>query len=730
MKIKRLFIESTQGNTPKSYYEGYWAQYGVLPGALLLISLLLCVHTSGAKSISFSILGTALTNAPPVAGHDVVTTNEDTSVSGNVLDNDHDPEGAPLHVVPESIDTEHGHIEFREDGTFTYTPKPNFNGQENFEYQVCDNASPNACCHGTVCVTVLPIQDAPLTNPDFFSVDEDTQLTGNVLLNDVEVDGESMTAVLGVPPAHGTIDLHADGTFVYNPDLNFNGTDTFTYFANDGIENSAATTVTITVLPVNDAPVAVDDEVTTKEDTAIQIPILANDSDVDDVLDVSMIVIITAPEHGTLVVNTTTGTVTYTPELNYFGEDSFSYQLKDPHGALSDAATVAITVEPVNDAPIAAPDFATTPEEVPVLIPVLLNDSDVDNTMTGATLHIAGGPSHGIVVIVSSTEGILYTPEKDFNGDDSFTYTVTDADGAVSAPGTVTITVLPVNDAPVAVDDGASTLQGTPLEIPVLENDYDVDNALVPSSVTIVTAASHGTTAINPSTGKVMYTPQSGFVGSDLFRYTIQDPEGLVSNIATVNISVTHVNLPPVAVDDGVVHESLVSLTIDVLANDYDPDNTHDELTLVSVTTPTSGSVKIVNGEVVFQPEGAVQGTVTFTYTISDPEGLTDVGTVTITIRLKDIIVSQGFSPNGDGFNDTWYIQGIENYPNNIVKVFDRWGLLVYQKEHYENNITPWDGRANVGQLAGKLVDKGTYYYIVDPGGGLKALNGYVVIVR
>jgi gliding motility-associated-like protein len=121
---------------------------------------------------------------------------------------------------------------------------------------------------------------------------------------------------------------------------------------------------------------------------------------------------------------------------------------------------------------------------------------------------------------------------------------------------------------------------------------------------------------------------------------------------------------------------------------------------------------------------------VTFTYTITDPDGLTDTAVVTIEYEFKEIEVSQGFSPNGDGNNDTWFIKGIESYPDNIVKVYNRWGLLVYIKDHYENVFQPWNGRANTGLDSGKLVDKGTYFYIVDPGGGLKALSGFVVVVR
>ena len=158
---------------------------------------------------------------------------------------------------------------------------------------------------------------------------------------------------MGRPTQHGTIKLNPDGTFTYQPELNFNGTDTFTYYANDGVENSEETLVTITVVPVNDAPVALNDAISTNEDVPVNIPVLSNDTDVDDLLVVSMITVVTQPTHGSLVINTTTGVVTYSPNLNFNGSDSFTYKIKDAGGAISNVAVVTITVNPVNDAPIA-----------------------------------------------------------------------------------------------------------------------------------------------------------------------------------------------------------------------------------------------------------------------------------------------------------------------------------------------------------------------------------------
>jgi len=193
---------------------------------------------------------------------------------------------------------------------------------------------------------------------------------------------------------------------------------------------------------------------------------------------------------------------------------------------------------------------------------------------------------------------------------------------------------------------------------------------------------------------------------------------------------VIDVNLPPVAVDDGpLVYSSISPFTIDVLVNDYDPDNEHSELSILSVSNPSAGSVTVVDGMIVFQPEGILSTIVTFTYTITDPGGLTDDATVTIDYRYSLITVSQGFSPNGDGNNDTWFILGIESHPNNLVKVYNRSGLMVYQKSGYENTRAPWDGRGNTGQFAGKLVEMGTYFYVLDPGDGLANLEGFLMII-
>ncbi len=676
-------------------------------------------------------------NDAPIALNDGVTTDEDTPISISILSNDIDVDDildASMIILVASPSQGSGTIN-PTTGQVTYSPDPDFNGSDSFTYKLND-ASGALSNVATVNITVNAVNDAPIANADLITTPEETAISIPVLTNDVDVDHtlDASSLVLVSNPINGSAIIEfATGKVLYTPSNNFTGNDSFTYSLKDPAgASSATTTVTITVTPVNDAPVANPDFATTPEDTPISIPVLVNDIDVDHTLDVTSLLILSNPANGSASIEPLTGKILYSPENNFTGNDSFTYTVKDPEGATSVATTVTITVSPVNDAPMANPDVATTPEEIPVSIDVLVNDTDVENGLDVSSVVVLSGPSNGSAVVQSPTGTVLYTPEKDFNGNDSFTYSVKDLAGATSVATTVTVTVTPVNDAPVAVDDEATADENSAVDINILSNDYDVDSEVLATSVTITSNPLQGAVTYNASTGVASFTPDNDFDGQDAFTYTIQDADGLTSLPATVTISViTAPNRAPDAVDDGpVINTSLSPITIDVLANDYDEDNSHDELSIVSVTSPSMGTVSILNGKIIYQPGGLTSGTVTFTYTIQDPAGLTDAAVVTIENLYAPLTVSEGFSPNNDNNNETWFILGIENYPDNSVKIFDRWGFLVYQKQRYENTTAPWDGRGNMAQHSGKLLDQGTYYYILEPGEEMKTMTGYVVIVR
>jgi hypothetical protein len=364
---------------------------------------------------------------------------------------------------------------------------------------------------------------------------------------------------------------------------------------------------------VNRDPVAVNDDVTTDEDTPVEIAVLDNDSDPDG--DALTVVAVGTPASGSATTDSTV--VTYTPAPDFDGSDTFTYTVSD--GDLADTATVAVTVTSINDPPIAVDDAATTAEGTAVTVAVLGNDSDPD----GDTLAVVavGRPASGS----ATTDGtaVTYTPAPDFDGSDTFTYTVSDGDLADTA--TVAVTVTPINNPPIAVDDVATTAEDTPRTIAVLGNDSDPDGDTL-AVVAVGTPTSGSATTDGTA---VTYTPAPDFDGGDAFTYTVSDGNG-GSDTATVTVIVSPVNDDPLAVDDSATTDEDTSVIINVLVNDSDPDG--DTLTVSSVTQPGHGAVTNGTTHVTYTPNPNFLGDDAFTYTVSDGHGSTDTATVSVTV--------------------------------------------------------------------------------------------------
>ena len=298
---------------------------------------------------------------------------------------------------------------------------------------------------GEYVVTSISDNYPPAANDDAFTGAEDVVLTvpaPGVLGNDTDPDGDSFTATAETSPVHGTLVLTSDGSFTYTPALNWNGTDSFVYKAVDEHGKSASASVSITMTPVNDNPVAVDDVATTVENTTVHINVLLNDSDLDG--DALAVVSVTDGSFGTCSIDAD-GLVRYTPGNYQNGSDSFVYTVSDGHGGVANA-TVVVTVIAINNPPVAVDDSDTTSEDVTVTIPVLANDTDPEGDALSATDSV--DPQHGHAHI-NGDGTITYLPDPDFSGMDNFTYTITDGHGGFST-ATVTITVVAVDDPPVA----------------------------------------------------------------------------------------------------------------------------------------------------------------------------------------------------------------------------------------------------------------------------------------
>jgi len=561
---------------------------------------------------------TVTVKGSPVAVDDAESTDEDTPVIIAVLDNDSDLDNDPLSVT-ETTTPANGTVVINEDGTITYTPNPDFNGTDSFEYTITDGNG--GFDTAIVTVTIGGTNDAPVAVDDAASTDEDTPVVIAVLGNDSDPDNDPLTITETTTPENGSVVINEDGTITYTPNPDFNGTDSFEYTITDGNGGFDTAIVTVTIGGTNDAPVAVDDAASTEEDTPVIIAVLDNDSDPDN--DPLTITETTTPANGSVVINED-GTITYTPNPDFNGTDSFEYTINDGNGGFDTAIVTVTVIGAENVAPIAVDDAASTDEDTPVIITVLDNDSDPDNdplTITETTT-----PENGTVVI-NEDGTITYTPNPDFNGTDTFEYTITDGNGGFDT-AIVTVTIGGTNDEPIAVDDAASTEEDTPVVIAVLDNDSDPDND--PLSVTETTTPANGTVVINED-GTITYTPNPDFNGTDSFEYTITDGNG---GFDTAIVTVTVIgaeNVAPIAVDDAESTEEDTPVVIAVLENDSDPDN--DPLTITEAISPANGSV-IINedGTITYTPNPDFNGTDSFEYTITDGNGGFDTAIVTVTI--------------------------------------------------------------------------------------------------
>ena len=287
--------------------------------------------------------------------------------------------------------------------------------------------------------------------------------------------------------------------------------------------HSDAATVTITVTPVNGAPVvATDDTTTTDEDTLVTFDVLGNDTGGDG--DPLSILSYTQPANGAVVFNGGDSTLTYTPNGNFFGSETFTYTVTD--GDDTDTAAVRVTVNAVNDMPVTSGDSYTAAEDGTVTVSgpgVLANDTDLEGDPLTAVLF--SDTANGVVNL-HPDGSFTYTPNADFNGIDSFEYYAKDAtrDSNLSF---VNITVTPAEDDVVARDDANTTTAGIPVDGNVLTNDI-AQNPDGPDEVLSVTttgplATTGGGSVLLASNGAYSYTPASGYTGTDTFEYTVAD---------------------------------------------------------------------------------------------------------------------------------------------------------------------------------------------------------------
>ncbi len=467
--------------------------------------------------------------------------------------------------------------------------------------------------------TLVELGGQPMPIDDDVSTAEDTAKDIYVLTNDSDLNGDALVVVSVGTPSNGVSEIVTvidDDWIRYTPSLNFNGVDSFTYTISDGISQATAN-ITVTVVSDNDSPVAYDDSVSVNEDSSTTINPLNNDIDPD--LDTLSIGVVGTPNNGTAVKSGTS--IIYTPNADFNGTDSFVYDASD--GALSDTGVITVTVNAVNDAPVAVNDTLSTNEDTAKTIDTRGNDTDLEGDSLTITSTTNG--SKGSVAIVTSGTQVQYTPNSNQNGSDSFTYTISDGNGGTDT-ASVSVTIAALDDPPNAVNDSKSTNEDVVLTFDPRTNDIEPDGQSI--TITSKTNGSKGVVAIVNSGTQLRYTPNANQNGSDSFTYTVSD--GTSSDTATVSMTVNAVNDPPTANNDAFSNVNFTAwTTLNVLANDSDIETS---LTVFQVFPIGLGEVQIINGgaSVRFRWLSPTNAVGEFQYAVSDGQGGGDVASVTV----------------------------------------------------------------------------------------------------
>ncbi len=468
---------------------------------------------------------------------------EDTPFKGQFHAHDVDGDVLTFSLV-DGHGPAHGHATVNSDGSFTYTPDANYNGSDSFQYQVSDG-------HGgtdtaTYSFKVAAVNDAPVASGASASGDEDTTITGSAHATDADNDKLTYSLVNG--PAHGSLTFNSDGTYSYTPVANYHGGDSFTFKANDGTVDSNTATINIAVASVNDAPnlgkVSFNGSGSTiDEDTTLSGTLHARDAD-GDTLAFSL-TDTGAPAHGTVDIDPETGAFTYTPEANYNGSDSFTYQVSDGNGGVV-TDTVAIDVTPVNDAPVTEDAKFDGPENQIISGSVSATDADGDSLIfsVGDAVKVPSGAG-GLLTTVEhgkldfhSDGTFTYSPDHGFFGVDGFDFFVDDGHGGETS-GHVTLNVTEHNIPPVASGASATLDEDTTLSGHVTATDADGDKL----GFKVVSGPQHGSLSFNVD-GTYVYTPEANYNGSDSFTFFAYDGRD-ESETETVNLTVTPVNDAP-----------------------------------------------------------------------------------------------------------------------------------------------------------------------------------------
>ncbi len=502
--------------------------------------------------------------------------------------------------------------------------------------------------HYRVCPPVPPILTADINNTNV-----NTPVSGNVLINDIDPNGGTLTASLLNQPTSGTVTLSPDGNYTYTPPTGFTGTVSFCYSVTNTAGLSASTCVTINVLPapnpaVNNPPVGNNDATQTTQGVPVNVVVLANDSDPDSNTSgngqLNNPIIVSQPDNGTAVVNAD-GSVTYTPPANFTGVVTFPYQVCDKGTSpLCATALVTVTVNPTPPvgttlAPVAVDDALVTPINTPKTGTLASNDSD-PNSPALPLIYTPGTftTTHGTLV-VDNTGSYTYTPANNYIGPDSYTYTVCNTAGKCDQ-ATLSMDI----QQPVCVLAAPTVAPGS------------ATICTMGGSLTLIATGVAGAvfswtgTGLSGNTGAVVLV--SGLTTAGNYSYSVtQIINGCVSTPAVtvvVSSSSACTYQPPIATPDIANTNLNTPVSGNVLTNDRDPQGL--PLTASLTSQPTNGTVTLSpDGSYTYTPPTGFTGTTSFCYAVSNTAGLSSSACVTVNVLpVPDVLKNNPPVANND----------------------------------------------------------------------------------
>ncbi|WP_420230622.1 tandem-95 repeat protein [Psychrobacter sp. ER1] len=676
-------------------------------------------------------------NTPPTADDQSLTTDEDTAVSVPLIGADID--GTVVSVTVLQVPpANQGVLSYEDNGqtveltpgtvltadqitSVMFTPAPNFNGRvSNIQFSTTDDDGAISA-PATVEITVNDVNDAPVATDGAISTAEGTAIAVPLIASDIDgvvasitittlpdaaqgvlsytnAAGDSVPVVAGTP-----LSAAEAATVLFTPTENFNGAvEAIDFIAtdDDGLD-SASATVTVNVTDVNTPPTADDQSLTTDEDTAVSVPLIG--ADIDGTV-VSVTVLQVPPANQGVLSYTRAGgqvveitpnttlsaaeaeTVTFTPAPDFNGAVSdIQFSTTDDDGAISAPATVEITVNDVNDAPVATDGAISTAEGTAIAVPLIA--SDIDGVVASITITTLPDPAQGVlsytnaagdsVPVVAGTPlsaaeaaTVLFTPTENFNGAvEAIDFIATDDDGLDSASATVTVNVTDVNTPPTADDQSLTTDEDTAVSVPLIG--ADIDGTVVSVTVLQVPPANQGvlsyedngqTVELTPGTvltadqiTSVMFTPAPNFNGRvSNIQFSTTDDDGAISAPATVEITVNDVNDAPVATDGAISTPEGTAIAVPLIASDID--GVVASITITTLPDPAQGvlsytnaagdSVPVVAGTplsaaeaatVLFTPTENFNGAVeAIDFIATDDDGL-DSASATVTVNVTDV---------------------------------------------------------------------------------------------